>query len=177
MLETLANLGEFIGAVGVIVSIVYLAIQIRQNTKALRSTSYHQAAEQTWSACLAMSQNGELADILVKAQEGMPLTPQETLRLQAQDIALVYGFENMMRLYEEGLVDTDVYRNVIDNSLPYLASARIQEFLRARPGPLSTRLMAEIDARARALGSAPSAEPEPAGAPAPLLPGAPRLPG
>ena len=70
MLETLANLGEFIGAIGVIVSIGYLAIQIRQNTKAVRSSSYHQAAEQTWSSCLAMSQSADLAAIIVKAQEG-----------------------------------------------------------------------------------------------------------
>jgi len=46
-LEALANVGEFVGAIGVIVTIGYLAVHIRQNTKAVRTSSYHQAAEQT----------------------------------------------------------------------------------------------------------------------------------
>ena len=32
-LEDLGNLGEFVGAIGVVVSLVYLALQIRQNTR------------------------------------------------------------------------------------------------------------------------------------------------
>ncbi len=65
---------------------------------------------------------------------------------------MLFGFENMVRLHEEGLLDTDVYRNVIDNSLRYLAGARVQALLEKRPGPLSGRLAAEARERARALG-------------------------
>ena len=67
-------------------------------------------------------------------------------------MALLFGFENMLRLHEEGLLDWEVYRNVIDNSLPYLAAPRIQEVLRTRPGPLSARLAAEAKRRAQELG-------------------------
>ena len=38
-LEDLANLGEFIGAFAVVVSLIYLAIQIRQNTAQIRESS------------------------------------------------------------------------------------------------------------------------------------------
>ncbi len=44
-LETLADLGEFLGGLGVIVSIVYLAIQIRGNTSSVRSENYAQSLE------------------------------------------------------------------------------------------------------------------------------------
>jgi hypothetical protein len=40
-LTQLANLGEFIGGVAVLVTLVYLALQVRQNTRAL-STNRHQ---------------------------------------------------------------------------------------------------------------------------------------
>ena len=33
--EILGNLGEFVGAIGVVVTLVYLAYQIRQNTRQL----------------------------------------------------------------------------------------------------------------------------------------------
>ncbi len=35
-LDNLGNIGELIGAIGVIVTLVYLAMQIRQNTGAFR---------------------------------------------------------------------------------------------------------------------------------------------
>ena len=38
--QMLGNYGEFIGAIGVVVTLGYLAIQIRQNTKALRVSAY-----------------------------------------------------------------------------------------------------------------------------------------
>jgi hypothetical protein len=40
-LTDLGNLGEFVSAVAVVVSLVYLAIQVRQNTRAMRVSSHH----------------------------------------------------------------------------------------------------------------------------------------
>ena len=37
-LQDLGNIGEFVGAAAVLVSLVYLALQIRQNTQALRAS-------------------------------------------------------------------------------------------------------------------------------------------
>jgi hypothetical protein len=39
MLETLGNLGDFVGGVAVIVTLIYLAQQVRQNTRALQTAS------------------------------------------------------------------------------------------------------------------------------------------
>ena len=38
-LNTLANIGQVIGAVAVVVSLIYVALQIRQNTNAVRSAT------------------------------------------------------------------------------------------------------------------------------------------
>lgn len=46
MLENLGNIGDFLGGIGVVITLVYLAVQIRQNTRQLRSGS---AAAQTRS--------------------------------------------------------------------------------------------------------------------------------
>jgi formate-dependent nitrite reductase membrane component NrfD len=44
-LQSLANIGEIIGAVVVVLSLVYLAIQVRQNTQAQRMENYARALE------------------------------------------------------------------------------------------------------------------------------------
>ena len=143
--QDLANLGDAIGGFGVVVSLLYLAVQIRQNTRAVRSSSYHQAAEQTWNYCLAIAQDASLAEILAKRIEGQTLAPAEQIRLNISNQALIYGFENMLRLHEEGMIDPDVWRNFFENSVPDLKNDYIREFLRGRPGPLSQRLLAAIE--------------------------------
>ena len=42
--EELGNLGEFVGAVAVVVTLVYLTIQVRQNTQAIRFQSGRESA-------------------------------------------------------------------------------------------------------------------------------------
>jgi hypothetical protein len=146
-IQDLANLGEALSGFGVVISLLYLAVQIRQNTRAIRSSSYHQAAEQTWHYCLAVAQDASLAAIIAKRIAGETLTQAESIRANSADQALVYGFENMMRLHEEGLVDPDVWANFLTNSM---AEGGPREFFRTvlatRPGPLSKRLLAAIDA-------------------------------
>ena len=41
-LANLANIGEFIGGIAVIVSLIYLALQIRHNTKTVRGSTLQQ---------------------------------------------------------------------------------------------------------------------------------------
>lgn len=65
---------------------------------------------------------------------------------------MIFGFENMLRLNEEGLIDEVIFENVIDSSLFYLTSPRIQTLLAERRGVLSGRLAEHTLQRASALG-------------------------
>jgi hypothetical protein len=145
-IQDLANIGEAVGGLGVVISLLYLAFQIRQNTRAVRSSSYHQAAEQTWNYCLAVAQDASLAGILAKRMAGESLSPAEEIRANTADQALIYGFENMLRLHEEGLVDPDVWQNILANSITALRDDHMRALVASRPGPLSQRLLAVIDA-------------------------------
>lgn len=157
-LETLGSIGDLLGGIGVVASLIYLGVQIRQNTKALRSSSYHQAAEQTWNYCLAVAQDASLAEILAKrAVDPADLTPAEQIRSRSADQALIFGFENMLRLHEEGLVDPDVWNNILANSMVFLDSPYCRAMLASRPGPLSKRLLAAIDVHAQSHPTAPAA--------------------
>ena len=52
----------------------------------------------------------------------------------------------MLRLHEEGLVDSDVWKNLNENSMMFLGSKTGRNLLAGRPGPLSKRLLAEVEA-------------------------------
>lgn len=40
MFESLGNVGDFVGGIGVIITVIYLAFQIRQSTASTKSASY-----------------------------------------------------------------------------------------------------------------------------------------
>lgn len=41
----MGNLGDAVGGIGVIVTLLYLALQTRKNTRAVRAASFHQVAD------------------------------------------------------------------------------------------------------------------------------------
>ena len=59
-LATLANLGEFIGGLVVMVSLVYLAHQVRQNTLSLRTENYARVLDRMSSIQAQIATDGDL---------------------------------------------------------------------------------------------------------------------
>ncbi len=88
-LTQLANLGEFIGGVAVLVTLIYLAIQVRQGAAAQRVTSTIITAEAIRSNILSFSTfrrmvaDESIAEVWAKARNGDELSAPETIRLQA----------------------------------------------------------------------------------------------
>ncbi len=145
-LQDLGNLGEFIGAIAVVITLVYLAAQIRQNTRALHSSSYSQAAEQLWLVNLAIAQDGDLARIIAEFNAGKPLPLEDSVRLESALNPLFFGMENLYRQYERGLLDSDTWEYVVRNTMPSLGPAAFDRW-RAREGPLARRLLAHLESR------------------------------
>jgi hypothetical protein len=76
-LEDWANIGEIVGGVAVIVSLLYLAWQIRQNTKAVRATAVDSSINYSMSVRQAIFENKEITHHL---PPGMPATPMHSPR-------------------------------------------------------------------------------------------------
>lgn len=65
-LESLANLGEVIGAIAVVISLLYLAIQVRQNTQAQRTENFSRALDRVAAVQAGMSQDGAMSALVSK---------------------------------------------------------------------------------------------------------------
>ena len=62
-IDHLANLAEIFAAVLVIVSLVYVGVQIKQNTSALRSNTAHNTSEAFTDLYLILARSREMSDI------------------------------------------------------------------------------------------------------------------
>jgi hypothetical protein len=65
-LNDLANLGQVIGAIAVVVSLIYVALQIRQNTAAIRSATAQSVHEHFANWYQTFATDPSLVDVGVK---------------------------------------------------------------------------------------------------------------
>ena len=104
-LANLGNLGEFVGAIGVVVSLIYLAVQIRQNTKSVRSSTHHASFVAGNDVHLAFAEAGA-AQIIIKAGRSYDdLTLDEKFRFRMLMRALFSFEEDVYLQFQEGLID------------------------------------------------------------------------
>lgn len=64
-ISELGSLGELIGSVVVLVTLIYLALQIRHNTQATRATSHHAITDAMNQLNLAIASNDKIANLWV----------------------------------------------------------------------------------------------------------------
>ena len=121
MLQDLGNLGEFVGAIGVVVSLVYLARQMIQNTKAVRAASFNSMVQNSISLLEHSFRDSEFADFLARAQsDPSGLTAAEHVRWDAYMTAVYRHFGNLVYAYRVGTLDKqlwDSYRRTLKDHL------------------------------------------------------------
>lgn len=110
-LHQLAELAEVIAAVGVIVSLLYVATELRQNTRAIRAGTFQNMASMTAYLRSDVVNDPTFAAILVKASsEATNLTGVETLRLKSWFAAVLRQFEDLHYQYVDGTLDPGLWK-------------------------------------------------------------------
>ena len=99
-LQDLGSLGEFVGALGVVVSLVYLARQMQQNTTSVRAASFNSMTENSLRLLEPSFRDGDFADFLHRAQrDPSSLSPIEVVRWDAYMTAVYRHFGNLVYQY------------------------------------------------------------------------------
>jgi hypothetical protein len=68
-LQDLGSIGEFVAAIATLITLIYLAAQIRQNTRAVRSSAFQQVVDSFSEISLEIGLNREVSDILARAHK------------------------------------------------------------------------------------------------------------
>ena len=109
----LGSIGEFVAAIATLITLVYLAIQIRQNTRIVRSTAFQQVVDSFSEISLAISRNRDLTEVFVRGRDGLSsLDPLEQERLR---FALVSYFRRAESVYfhsEQGTLQMETWMGI-----------------------------------------------------------------
>ena len=107
-LQDLGNIGEFIGAIGVVASLIYLALQIRQNTKAVRRTAHISAVDAFNHFNSLVAQDPELARIFrTGLLDTGKLNEDERVRFERLMSIVITNLENLFFQHRDGLLEAE----------------------------------------------------------------------
>ena len=110
-LNDLANLGQIIGALAVVISLFYVASQIRQNTNAVRSATAQTVHEHFAKWYHLVAADDELAQIVPKGlRDYTSLSEKERVRLVATFMAFLSYSQNAFLKWREGLLAPQLWR-------------------------------------------------------------------
>ena len=126
-IEQLGALGELISAVAVVVTLWYLAVQIRQNTHAMEESkrlalaqTYQMRADALQGMLVHAAESQYIGPLITKlTQLGYPedvssleqLTPDERGRFRQWQIAQQTHWDNMYFQYQQGYLDEEYYQD------------------------------------------------------------------
>lgn len=112
-----SSLAEILSAIAVIISLVYVGIQVSDGTRAVRSASVNDAslAVQDWYQ--EIGSNSQLSELFYRAlMSEEPLKDQEEFQFLMSFHSLYLGFQNNYLMSEEGTLDAstrDAFLNVM----------------------------------------------------------------
>jgi len=127
--EQLGNSGEFIAALTTIVTLVYLAFQLRQNTRVLKATAFQAVVGEMGRNVENIIGDGELAEIIIKAQISPDdLSPVEQLRMNGAFVGSIRRLEAVYVQFTLGTME-EAHKQGFENSIvPMLLSPYGQQW-------------------------------------------------
>jgi hypothetical protein len=121
-LEDLGNIGEFVAAVAVVVSLIYLAIQIRQNTNSFRAATFQDIIREGNAFLRDLSVHPELARIWRSGLESLEaLSSEESTRFHYLILGFYRRVENVYHQRRHRLVHEDDTTGPLTSSFEALA--------------------------------------------------------
>jgi len=111
--EALGAVAELVGATGVIATLFYLAVQIRQNTRSIRAAAFQETMRDITAVADLAAQQPELSRVYLEGLNGLEkLSAEDRQRFGAFMLAFIRRVENLVYQTEQGLLDPDSWEGL-----------------------------------------------------------------
>ena len=142
----LGALGEFLGSIGVIATLIYLAVQIRANTNSTKAETFQRLTNEVtnWNTTLVLEP--KLVEFVLDiADLNRELTPVEQLRLEAFAMAIFRQWDNVIYQGELGTIDKLRVEGCLFAMPTFLSVPRLRASWAEHRGAFSPGLNQRVD--------------------------------
>jgi hypothetical protein len=105
---------EFLTAIGVIASLVFVGLELRQNNALARAEAFREMSDTYMTYAVALAADEQLAEVMAEVMDGRraaaDLTEMEFLQVGASLTAWLKFHESVYLQVREGVLDTTAYR-------------------------------------------------------------------
>ena len=145
-IQDLGAIGEILGAIAVVASLLYLAAQIRQSSKIAKASTTQALLGNSVQMNTAAA--GDVAPVMVKVLSGKELTPEEEYRYFS---ALLAAFAQSWQAHHQHMnqmLEPEVFEAYERRTLSYLANPKARQFWRSNRFRFSETFCDYVDALA-----------------------------
>ncbi len=132
--EAIGAVGEAVGAIAVVATLAYLAMQIRRNTGATRAASHLAVIEALNQGNLAQARDAELAQIWVSGlKDRGVLTEVERQRFDSLCLAYFHVFDSLWYSAKVGTAERDLLLSEEKGFVYLMDSSGVYDWWEANP--------------------------------------------
>lgn len=114
MIETLGNIGDLLGGIGVIITLLYLANQIRQNTCSMRASAFQTSQRDIADKLDSLSSDPELIRIYFDGNHEFATFSREDRRRYATFMTgLLRRYETLLYQTRVGNIDREEWEGLL----------------------------------------------------------------
>ena len=142
----LGALGEFVGSIGVIATLIYLAIQIRQNSAATRAQAVQSTSDAMIQISLVQTSDEGWADLFTRASvDYYALSAEERNRLGWFWFALLRGQETLYQLFLNGNAPKTTWESHAASIRHNAKSVGFRQWWQENPYPFTREFSSFVD--------------------------------
>lgn len=147
-LENLANLGDFVSAIVVVVSLVYLGYQVRQNTESLRTENYARVLDRVANMQARLSADAVFSELIARgAADPARLTAGERVQFTWTFYEMFGAFEFMFHQAGSAALPTEVWKRWSETMSWWLSLPGVKAWWLSRPAPFSASFTSYVDGK------------------------------
>ena len=145
-LDDLGNIGELVGSIGVVVSLVYLSLQIRNQNIESRASRTNDLTHQWQSLMSSIATDESLGSIWMRGSTDFDsITANEQVRFIATMAQWCQIGESMHNHFQSGSIDPEIWRGFDMRNADVMATPGAQEYWEIRKHWFSKSYQAYID--------------------------------
>lgn len=146
-IQDLGSLGEFVAAIATIATLIYLAMQIRQNTESVRMQAEISVSQQLADWAAEVVANPDVARIWdAAAEDPESLEPNDRAVFIWFMAQLFLIYEGQYHLYKKGHITENAWKPKLHSLLGLLQNPIVIPWWESRAAPFSPEFVDYLDA-------------------------------
>ncbi len=144
----LGAIGELVGGVAVIASLIYVGLQVRQSARDTRASNFHAVTDSFNALNIQIAGNAELAEILDKGNsDRQSLNSNERVRYDFLYLSVFRILETVFTQSRSGAGETDLWR-AEERTVEALLSARgVRQWWKENPLSLTPQFRQFVESQ------------------------------